>query len=166
MRAAILPVLALGAAGCVSILNGRPQARQALPDGRDRLAPADARACVVRSAESFLGARYVYGGTGADGLDCSGLTQRVYSDCGRTLPRKTFDQFRQGRPRWRNELTPGDLVFFETEQDAGATHVGVYVGDGKFIHAPSSGKAVERSDLADPYWKQHFLAGRDILDSK
>jgi len=88
---------------------------------------------------------------------------RVYGEHGIELARTAADQFKKGKPRWRTELLPGDLVFFETQKDAGATHVGVFVGDGRFVHAPRDGKRVEVTELASPYWQAAFLAGRDYV---
>jgi cell wall-associated NlpC family hydrolase len=118
------------------------------------------RPAVVRAAElaaSLVGTPYRYGGAAPDGFDCSGLVWYVYQNFGVSMPRTAAEQRAATTPVTVEELQPGDLVFFQTPAD----HVGIYVGDGEFIHAPSSGKSVERSRLHSPYFLLGFAgAGR------
>jgi cell wall-associated NlpC family hydrolase len=102
------------------------------------------QARIVRFARRFLGVRYRYGGTSpASGFDCSGFTRFVYAHFGVALPHASGAQFALGRRVSRGGLRPGDLVFFD-----GLGHVGLYVGGGRFIHAPHTGSRVEIDSLA------------------
>lgn len=111
-------------------------------------------------AQSQLGVPYRYGGTApTTGFDCSGLTVYSYAAAGLTLPRTARAQRAAATPVKRHELAPGDLVFFRLGRSE--EHVGLYAGDGVFIHAPSSGGAVRRDRMGDPYWVRRYLgAGR------
>jgi hypothetical protein len=110
-----------------------------------------------------LGTKYVWGGQAPGGFDCSGLVQWAYGQNGIGLPRTTYNQINIGASVDIGNLQPGDLVFFDTEpQNAGPDHVGIYIGGGKFIHAPHTGDVVKISSLADPYYQNRFFAGRRI----
>lgn len=100
--------------------------------------PEPVYAPVLRAAVSALGTPYRYGGTGNGGFDCSGLVQWAWARAGVALPRTTYAQRDAARPVTLEELQPGDLVFY-----FGTSHMGLYIGDGQVIHAPSSGKRVE-----------------------
>ena len=102
---------------------------------------------VVRYAKRFIGVRYVYGGSSPrSGFDCSGFVRYVYAHFGVSLPHSSYAQFGDGRRVSRSSLRPGDLVFFD-----GVGHVGLYVGNGRFIHAPHTGTRVQISPLAGWY---------------
>ena len=102
---------------------------------------------VVRYAKRFIGVRYVYGGSSPrSGFDCSGFVRYVYAHFGVSLPHSSYAQFGDGRRVSRSSLHPGDLVFFD-----GVGHVGLYVGNGRFIHAPHTGTRVQISPLAGWY---------------
>jgi cell wall-associated NlpC family hydrolase len=102
---------------------------------------------VVRYAKRFIGVRYVYGGSSPRaGFDCSGFVRYVYAHFGVSLPHSSYAQFDDGRRVSRGSLRPGDLVFFD-----GVGHVGLYVGNGRFIHAPHTGTRVQISPLAGWY---------------
>jgi hypothetical protein len=107
---------------------------------------------VVAAAEKYLGVPYQWGGTDpATGLDCSGLTQRVYADLGIDLPRTSSQQATAGRPvAGLADAQPGDLVFFDWSSRPGIDHVGIYVGDGKMIAAPQEGEVVKVQDVGNP----------------
>jgi peptidoglycan DL-endopeptidase CwlO len=105
------------------------------------------RARVVRFARTLLGVRYSYGGTSPrGGFDCSGLTRFVYAHFGITLPHYSVAQYELGRRVSRSRLRPGDLVFFD-----GLGHVGLYIGGGRFIHAPHTGTRVSIDSLGSAY---------------
>ena len=110
-------------------------------------------------ARKYLGVPYKFGGTTAKGFDCSGLVQRVFHEQGLIkTPRMADEQFKFGKAVQRNALQNGDVVFFTT-YEKGASHCGVYIGNGKFIHASSS-KGVMISALDDTYWKPRYLGAR------
>jgi cell wall-associated NlpC family hydrolase len=117
---------------------------------------AHKQALVVRFARHFIGTRYVYGGTSPRyGFDCSGFTRFVYAHFGISLPHYSGAQFYRGRPVSRRGLRPGDLVFFD-----GLGHVGMYVGNGRFIHAPHTGTRVEIDSLNGWYGARYDGARR------
>jgi probable lipoprotein NlpC len=126
--------------------------------------PEKARGRIVDIALSYKGSPYLFGGTDEDGFDCSGLVYRVFLQCtGVSLPRTAKEQFDFREPIDKAELQPGDLIFFNTAGPI--THVGIYEGDGRFIHAASEGPklGVIESSLSDGYWDRAFAgAGRIV----
>ncbi|WP_160687261.1 C40 family peptidase [Clostridium sp. C2-6-12] len=117
---------------------------------------------VVNYAYKFLGKPYVYGAAGPNAFDCSGLTQYVFSHFGINLSRTTYTQVGEGTKVNRNDLKPGDLVFFNTE--GSTSHVGIYIGNGEFIHAPRTGKPVMVSSLSDGYYSQKYATARRVVN--
>lgn len=115
-------------------------------------------------ALGLIGVDYRYGGNTPDaGLDCSGLVRYVFQEVtGTTLPRTAKEMSRLGSKVAPADLAPGDLVFFNTRRLA-FSHVGVYLGDGRFIHAPSAGGEVHVSTLSQHYWKQRFDGARRLV---
>lgn len=110
-------------------------------------------------ASQMLGTPYRFGGATPRGFDCSGLVYYSYSRAGYSVPRTSQLQYQQSLPVMRSHMKEGDLLFFRI--DGKVSHVGVYIGDNRFIHAPSSGKRVSIASLDEPYWKQRFTkAGR------
>ncbi len=119
---------------------------------------------IIAAARDMLGVPYRYGGTSPTrGFDCSGLVQYVYSQAGIEVPRTTGEQYRAAMPIKRQALRPGDVVFFRTHGRRFVTHVGIYLGEGEFIHAPSSGKQVSIDSLQDDYWRRHYTSGGRIF---
>lgn len=116
---------------------------------------------IVSRAAKYKGVPYVFGGTTTKGFDCSGYVQYVFKDCKAKLPRLADEQALQGIFVTQKQLRPGDLVFFTTYA-AGASHVGIYAGDGQFWSASSS-KGVILSSLKDDYWKQRYYGARRVL---
>lgn len=124
-------------------------------------------AAVVQTALAVMGSPYAWGGTDANGYDCSGLIQHAYGEHGILLPRVSRDQVRMGtvvEPRL-TVLRPGDILGFSVEQ-AGVTHVGLYVGDGKFIHSASDGVKLSSLTAPDPdsqWWQRRLVTARRII---
>ncbi len=123
----------------------------------------DGAGAMVRRAMGFLGVPYVRGGNnGEDGFDCSGFTRYVFEhSLGLVLPRRADEQARSDSLLTidRADLKPGDLVFFNTMRRT-FSHVGIYLGDGKFIHAPRAGAVVRVEDMRDAYWSRRFTGAR------
>ena len=123
----------------------------------------DTASDLVLSAMNFLGVRYTRGGNSVEnGFDCSGFTRHIFEmSVGLVLPRRADEQAKMNSllPIRKDELKPGDLVFFNTMR-ATFSHVGIYVGEGKFIHAPRTGSAVRVEDMRDAYWSKRFTGAR------
>lgn len=123
---------------------------------------ADARELVIR-ALSFVGVHYRRGGESPEtGFDCSGLVRHVFRESmGLSLPRTSRDISLVGETIRRDELQPGDLVFFNTLR-RGFSHVGIYLGEHRFVHAPASGGEVRVEDMRQRYWTKRFNGARRI----
>jgi cell wall-associated NlpC family hydrolase len=129
-----------------------------------RSGQGDLREELVRTARRFLGVPYRWGGTDQqDGFDCSGLTMVCYRLNGLNLPRISRNQFAAGRQVPQAQLRPGDLVFFATRGGRQVSHVGLYIGHGKFIHAPRTGEQVRIEQLSTPFYDRTFLGGRSYF---
>ena len=116
---------------------------------------------LVRTAHQFIGTPYRWGGVSAtSGFDCSGLTMTVYRLNGFQLPRSARSQFRVGRAVSKGALRQGDLVFFATARRSRVSHVGIYIGGGRFVHAPGRGKAIRTADINSRYFKRRYLGAR------
>lgn len=129
---------------------------------------SDQASGMIVQAMNLLGVPYRRGGnTESTGFDCSGFVRHLYEkSVGRLLPRRAEDQARATQVIDREELKPGDLVFFNTMRRA-FSHVGIYVGDGQFIHSPRAGKSVQVEDMRSAYWQKRFNGARRVpLDSE
>ena len=115
---------------------------------------------IVDTAKQYLGVRYVYGGASPNGFDCSGLVYYVLKQVGFSPYRTPADQYRMGTSVSKEELKPGDIVFFAGTYTSGISHVGIYAGNGQFIHAPNSRSTVSYSSLTSGYWANHYYAAR------
>jgi cell wall-associated NlpC family hydrolase len=136
----------------------------ASPPARQYNASSDQMNDLVMFAVSLADTPYRYGGSSADrGFDCSGFVGYVYRhELHISLPRTSREISRVGTPVGKGELHAGDLVFFNT-QHASFSHVGIYVGDGKFVHSPRSGESVRTERLTMPYWQSRYDGARRIV---
>lgn len=123
----------------------------------------DTTSDLVGTAMGFLGVPYRRGGNSPEsGFDCSGLVRAVFAQTvGRVLPRRANEQAAATDTIDKRDLQPGDLVFFNTMRRA-FSHVGIYIGDGKFVHAPRSGAKVRVDDMDSSYWKRRFDGARRV----
>jgi cell wall-associated NlpC family hydrolase len=121
---------------------------------------ANPGSAALLAAQSRIGTPYRYGGSGPDAFDCSGLVAYAYQQAGVTMPRTAAQQYALARPVPRPELRPGDLVFFRLSGRE-VSHVGIYAGDGQFVHAPQTGGQVRTASLDDEWYRQRYAgAGR------
>ena len=116
----------------------------------------------AQNARKYVGVPYQPGGKSPGGFDCSGLTYYVYHRLGLELPRSSAQQAGVGRRISRRQLQPGDLVFFKTGAGRGVTHVGLYLGRQKFVHAPGRGKNVIISELDSEYYAKRYHSARRV----
>ena len=120
---------------------------------------------VVVQAVAQLGTPYRWGGESADnGFDCSGLTQHAFHAAGLDLPRTSYLQYRKTERIDRQRIRPGDLVFFRLDGQR-VDHVGIYVGEDRFIHAPSPGKEVSFASLDNAFWSRRFAGGGRVAEA-
>lgn len=125
-------------------------------------ASVDKREKVVNMAFNYLNTPYKWGGNNMiNGFDCSGLVRNVYLKVGKSLPRSSNEQALATDKIIRSQLKPGDLVFFNTNRHK-FSHVGIYVGDNKFIHSPRTGAQVRIEELSSSYWDKHFTGARRV----
>jgi len=145
--------------GVVGAITYRVLMGRDMPVSRDSSVAAARK--VIQQAMRYIGVPYVYGGNTPSGFDCSGFTRYVYGRVGISLPRTADAQYEVGVPVSISKLRPGDIVYFTTYAP-GASHNGIYIGEGKFIHASSS-RGVAIDQLAASYWKNRYLGARRIL---
>ena len=137
---------------------------QPRPSGQRRDEREQLQESLVQTARRFIGTPYRWGGASArKGFDCSGLTMTVYRLNGMELPRNSRSQFQTGRPVSQADLEKGDLVFFTTGSRGRVSHVGIYSGQGRFIHAPGTGKTIRTASLSSRYFQTHFAGARRYL---
>lgn len=131
-------------------------------NGNGTVNNGDLGAQMVSMAKQYLGVPYKYGGASPSGFDCSGLVYYILKQLGYSPSRTCSAQYKMGTYVAKEDLQPGDLVFFQGTYKSGISHVGIYVGDGKFIHAPSSGKVVSYADLNSSYYVNHYYGARRL----
>jgi len=172
LAAALSLAAGLLAGGCASLspLHPAPQPQPSAPQPTtlpppplSPPLPPPARgegAAIAAAAGSLIGTPYHFGGADAGGFDCSGLALYVHERVGLVIPRTAREQRRNARPVPLAHLAPGDLVFFHIRSRR-VDHVGIYTGDGRFIHAPRAGRAVSYADLRHGFYARHLVgAGR------
>jgi cell wall-associated NlpC family hydrolase len=142
---ATIMILSLPATARANVADVTPQI------GHTPAPPATIAARAVHDALALRGAPYVYGGSTPAGFDCSGFTSYVYGKLGITLAHSSYDQWTSGPRVPRADLRPGDLVFF-----AGLGHVGIYIGDGRFVHAPHTGTVVSVDRLSGSWYGAEY----------
>ena len=141
-------------------MPARDGVRAPLPE--PTLSPGDSvRHAAIAAAVSQVGRPYLYGGEDPnEGFDCSGLVWFAYRSAGVATPRTTRDLWRELAPVERGSERPGDLVFFNI--DGKPQHVGLYLGNGRFVHAPATGKTVTIANLSSPYYRRAWLRGARV----
>ncbi len=122
---------------------------------------------IVAAATAFQGTRYVFGGTSRSGFDCSGFTRYILGQsAGVALPRTAMEQYLHGTSVSPDQLQVGDLVFFKNTYRRGISHVGIYIGDGHFVHACNETKGVTVSALSEAYYVNHYAGARRVIASR
>lgn len=163
-RASAVPGLALLVLACsapVKTHEGRASAVKPPPADRADSGPAAAPGAPAGAAEAarvatrYVGVPYRWGGSGPAGFDCSGLVSYAFARVGIALPRTVAEQFRRGVRVSRKELRPGDVVFFDRLR-----HNGIYIGNGRFVHAARTGRAVTVSRLDTAWYRAHWVGAR------
>jgi cell wall-associated NlpC family hydrolase len=135
----------------------------AVRGGPEDLPAADRGAALLMVAQARIGAPYRYGGAGPDAFDCSGLVSYAHGQLGIAVPRTAADQFAAAAPVARRDLRPGDLVFFRFDGRT-VSHVGIYAGDGRFVHAPQSGGQVRMASLDEESFGRSFAGAGRLYD--
>jgi cell wall-associated NlpC family hydrolase len=128
-------------------------------------APAASYDDLVVAALSLIGTPYRYGGTSPEtGFDCSGFVQYVFElSRAISLPRTSDEMYREGRAVARSDLRPGDLLFYRVRNSPRVNHVVVYIGEGRFVHAPSRGNSVRVESMDASFWRRHYVGARRVL---
>jgi cell wall-associated NlpC family hydrolase len=166
-----LPRQVLLLAALLALCAGASVRAAATGETPDKSAPAKPTAALLEKAQDvaifalgLIGVDYHFGGeTPASGVDCSGLVRYVFSQTtGISLPRTSAQMGKVGARVARVDLVPGDLVFFNTRHFVNS-HVGIYLGDNRFVHAPSRGSEVRIASLADAYWRKRFDGARRLV---
>jgi cell wall-associated NlpC family hydrolase len=157
-RCLSLVTLLLLVSGCAST---PPERVHAVTDATAATAASAFGDEVAVRAIAQVGKPYRYGGADLDGFDCSGLVFFIHRELGVTVPRTAAEQYAASQPVNMQRLEPGDLLFFRTTKAKRVTHVGIYAGGGRFIHAPQTGRDIELRDLSDQYYGPRLVgAGR------
>jgi len=161
----LMAILVAALAGCELLDGGgifvAPGDLSALETAMTTLASDETARKAVDYARDMVGKPYKYAGDSPAGFDCSGLVRYSYSKAGIQMPRDTRSQRSVSVPVSLKNLREGDLLFFDQEGKK-ASHVGMYIGNGRFVHAPSSGGKVRTDSLKAEFWKKHFVDARRI----
>ena len=169
VRSALLLVAAVMATGCASTgavpkpFPGATAPPPPRPTGPRGVVPP-AAPLLIATALAYRGVPYRNGGSDPSGFDCSGFVQWVFAQHGIAVPREVHDQFSLGDRVKRDDVEPGDLVFFETVSK-GASHVGIALGNEQFVHAPSSRGVVRVERYTSDYWKKRYVGARRVTAS-
>jgi cell wall-associated NlpC family hydrolase len=160
----VLAAIAAATAGCASAPAATETTEERRLTVEPRIADEAVGGAIAEVAMGMVGTHYRYGGTDpAQGFDCSGLVYYAYGQAGYQVPRTSQELFRAARKISVGDADPGDLMFFQDQTKL--SHVGIYLGDGLFVHAPATGANVAVSSLDPPYYQQHLVAvGRRLPD--
>jgi peptidoglycan DL-endopeptidase LytE len=146
------------------IFSGQKLLIPAATGGKQKPPTLSKQEAMIRSALSYRGVRYHYGGISSRGIDCSGLVVRVFMNQGVEMPHNAAALYGKGKPVSKAALSRGDLVFFHTRgRSLRISHVGIYLGEGNFIHASSGRGRVRTDTLLSGYYAQHFVGARRII---
>ena len=169
LAVAVLGALATGCAAKGTVATPRPFPGASLPPRGAPAEPASAaitvQPAVISLALSLRGTPYLNGGSDPTGFDCSGFVQWVFAQQGLALPREVKQQYRAGRDIDADDVKAGDLVFFETVS-SGASHVGIALGGGEFVHAPSSRGVVRVERYTSGYWADRWVGARRVVTAE
>lgn len=163
--AGLLPLVSLHFVGCGTVPVSAPVTSSPTVNAVPEPARAPVRMDIINHARDMIGKPYRFGGTTPRGFDCSGLVFYSYQKAGITVPRTTREQYQLTQPVPEDQLQPGDLLFFRLNKSS-ASHVAIYVGDGEFIHAPSTGKRVTRTSMNDPFWRPRLVRTGRLIASE
>ncbi|MFV2059817.1 MAG: C40 family peptidase [Gammaproteobacteria bacterium] len=154
----LIPLLIIGLmSGCSTV-----QHKPSKPISFKQSKISHSKKNIINNAQAMLGVDYYYGGTSPKtGFDCSGLVYYAHKKQGIKLPRTTTGQLKSVKRIYKSSLKPGDLVFFAIDHRK-VSHVGIYLGDNKFIHSPSTGKKVNITSMNTNYWRSRFVTGGRI----
>lgn len=152
--------VALGALGILFLVLAACAQRPIIHDNVQLRA---LRASIVSHALKMRGKPYRYGGMDPRGFDCSGLVLYSFQQVGVQVPRTTHAQFRGSSPVYLQQIQPGDLVFYRINNSI-VSHVGIYIGNGQFIHAPGQGRSVRTESLQNAYWQYRFVGAGNLLE--
>jgi murein DD-endopeptidase len=156
----IVAMMALSACSTAPVRDA-PEIRQTTELPPDQSAEPTLGDELALRAIAQVGKPYRYGGADLKGFDCSGLVFYVHQDLGVQVPRTAAEQYKMSKPVNIHQLLPGDLLFFRTTRSKRVTHVGVYAGGGRFVHAPQTGEKIEIRELSDEYYGKRLVgAGR------
>jgi cell wall-associated NlpC family hydrolase len=165
LRKPLLPAVAALAAitaGCAGAPAIPDAAATRLVTVEPRIADAAVGGAIADVAMGMVGTPYRYGGADPlEGFDCSGLVHYAYGQAGYRVPRSSQELFRASRKISLGDADPGDLMFFQDQTKL--SHVGIYLGDGRFVHAPAAGRNVSVGSLDTPYYQQHLVAVGRLL---
>ena len=155
------PGKSTGVTPSASALKGNSVTAPSQPSAPQVSAPVTVTGSqILTEAKKYLGTPYVNGGASPAGFDCSGFVYYVLKQVGLSPYRTPADQYRQGTSVAKSDLQPGDIVFFANTYASGISHVGIYAGNGQFIHSPNSRSTVSYSDLTSGYWAEHYFGAR------
>ena len=149
-----------GIAPSAAALNGTAGSSSGSTSGNSATPANVTGAQILAEAQKYLGTPYVFGGASPSGFDCSGFVYYVLKQLGFSPYRTPADQYKHGTAVSKDNLQVGDIVFFAGTYASGISHVGIYAGNGQFIHSPNSRSTVSYSDLTSGYWANHYYGAR------